>query len=73
MTYTTYTNWLYRHTKGDIDLRDITKLLPKAKPEPKKHTIIISPDVHINDVDRFCEILSGITIHNYTAGGTTMS
>lgn len=31
MTYTTYTNWLYRHTKGDIDLRDITKLLPKAK------------------------------------------
>lgn len=73
MTYTTYTNWLYRHTNRDIDLRDITKLLPKAKPEKKKSTIIVSPDVHINDVDRFCEILSGITIHNYTAGGTTMS
>lgn len=72
ITYTVYTDWLFKHTNGDIDLRDITKLLPKAKPE-KKHTIIVSPDVHINDVDRFCEILSGITIHNYTAGGTTMS
>lgn len=56
-------------------MRDITKLLPKAKPEPKskKGTAIASPDVRISDIDKFCEILGGITIHNYTVGGSTMS
>ena len=71
--YDLYTNWLYRHTNGGIDLRDITKLLPKAKPEKKKPTKNITPDIRINDVDRFCEILGGITIHNYTVGGRPMN
>ena len=71
--YNVYTSWLYYHTNGGVDLRDITKLLPKAKPEKKKPTKSITPDIRITDVDRFCEILGGITIHNYTVGGRPMN
>ena len=56
LTYSGYTHWLYKHTKGAIDLRDFKAMLPKSKREIKKSTKIIVPTVHINDVDRFCEI-----------------
>ena len=31
VTYSTYTNWLYKNTNGEIDLRDIKAMLPKEK------------------------------------------
>lgn len=37
------------------------------------HTKISANSVHISDVDGFCKIIGGITIHNYTAAGVPMS